>query len=117
MTRGVRTFIYPVEDINRAKPFYSRLLGVEPHTDEAYYVGFRVGDQEIGLDPNGHDKGMTGPVGYWHVDDIRTSLEALLEDGAQVEREVEDVGGGRLIAWVRDPEGNVVGLSQSPSEG
>ena len=47
--------------------------------DEVYYVGFEVDDQDIGLDPNGHSKGMTGPVGYWHVDDINESLEALLK--------------------------------------
>ena len=71
MNQGIRTVIYPVKDIARAKALYSKLLGVEPYADEAYYVGFRVGDQEIGLDPNGHNQGMTGPVGYWHVDDIR----------------------------------------------
>lgn len=60
MNQGVRTFIYPVKDIARAKTLYSKLLGIEPYADEAYYVGFRVGDQEIGLDPNGHNAGMTG---------------------------------------------------------
>ena len=43
--------------------------------DEAYYVGFSIGGQEVGLDPNGHSQGMTGPVGYWHVDDIKESLQ------------------------------------------
>ena len=82
--------------------------------DEAYYVGFRVGDQEIGLDPNGHNKGMTGPVGYWHVNDIKKSLPLLLDAGVQALREVEDVGGGKLIASVRDADGNVIGFIQSP---
>ena len=66
----------------------------EPYVDEAYYVGFRVGDQEIGLDPNGHKKGMTRPVGYWYVGDIRSSLQLLLAAGAQAQQEVTDVGGG-----------------------
>jgi hypothetical protein len=35
--------------------------------DEAYYVGYRIGNQEIGLDPHGHTQGMTGPVCYWQV--------------------------------------------------
>ena len=76
MTEGIRTIIYPVKDIAQAKTLYSRLLGVEPYMDEAYYVGFSVGDQDVGLDPHGHSQGMTGPVGYWHVDDIKKSLQA-----------------------------------------
>ncbi len=82
--------------------------------DEAYYVGFKVGDQDIGLDPNGHKQGMTGPVGYYHVDDIKKSLQLLLEAGAQAQQGVRDVGGGKLIASVRDADSNVIGLIQSP---
>ena len=89
-------------------------MGIEPYVDETYYVGFRVGDQEIGLDPNGHSKGMTGPVGYWHVNDIKKSLQSLLDAGAQIQQEVKDVGAGRLIASVKDADGNVIGLIQSP---
>jgi predicted enzyme related to lactoylglutathione lyase len=81
--------------------------------DEAYYVGFRVGDQDVGLDPHGHSQGMTEPVGYWHVDDITKSLEALLNAGAESRQEVKDVGGGKLIASVTDADGNVIGLIQS----
>ena len=57
---------------------------------------------------------MTGPVAYWHVDDIRTCLQSLLDDDARVQQEVRDVGGGKLIASVVDPDGNVIGLVQSP---
>jgi len=89
-------------------------LGIEPYVDETYYVGFRVGDQEIGLDPNGHSKGMTGPVGYRHDNDIKKSLQSLLDAGAQIQQEVKDVGAGRLIASVKDADGNVIGLIQSP---
>jgi predicted enzyme related to lactoylglutathione lyase len=110
----MRTVIYPVRDLAQAKTLYSRLLGVAPYADEAYYVGFRVGDQELGLDPNGHGQGMTGPVGYWHVDDIEERLELLLADGAEVQQAIRDVGGGKLIATVNDPDGNVIGLLQSP---
>ena len=51
--------------------------------EEAYYVGFNVGDQDIGLDSHGHAKGMTGSVGYCHVDDIQESLTRLLDAGAE----------------------------------
>ncbi len=114
MIQGIRTFIYPVKDIAKAKTLYSKLLGVEPYADEAYYVGFRVGDQEIGLDPNGHNQGITGPVGYYHVNDIKKSLQLLLAAGAQVQQEVKDVGGGMLIASVKDADSNIIGLTQLP---
>ena len=111
MTQGMRTIIYPVKDIAQAKKLYGKLLGVEPYVDEAYYVGFRVGDQEIGLDPNGHNQGMTA---YWHVNDIKKSLRQLLDAGAQTLQEVKDVGGGKLTASVKDADGNIIGLIQSP---
>jgi predicted enzyme related to lactoylglutathione lyase len=114
MNQGIRLFVYPVKNIAGAKTLYRQLLGVEPYVDQAYYVGFRIGDQEIGLDPNGHNQGMTGPVGYWQVEDIRQSLQSLLDAGAQIQQEVKDVGGGRLTAWVKDADGNVTGLMQSP---
>lgn len=114
MSQGIRTFIYPVKDIARAKKLYRKLLGVEPYMDAPYYVGFRIGDQEIGLDPQGHNQGMTGPVGYWEVDDIKKSMKLLLSAGAQAQQEVKDVGAGKLIASVKDADGNVTGLMQSP---
>ncbi len=111
-TESIRIIIYPVKDIAQAKKLYSKFLGIEPYHDEAYYVGFRVGDQEIGLDPHGHSQGMTGPVGYLHVEDIKKRLKSLLTAGAEAHQEVKDVGGGKLIASVKDADGNVIGLIQ-----
>ena len=63
MTEGIKTIIYPVKDLAREKALFSRLLGGQPDMDAAYYVGFSVGGQHIGLAPQGHSQGMTGPVG------------------------------------------------------
>ena len=114
MGQGVSLVIYPVRDMAQAKTLYSTLLGVAPYSDEAYYVGFKVGDQEIGLDPNGHNQGMTGPVGYWYVNDIKNTLRSLVGVGAKVQQAVKDVGGGKLIASVKDADSNVIGLVQLP---
>jgi predicted enzyme related to lactoylglutathione lyase len=114
MTSGMRTVVVPVRDLAVATAVYQALLGTPPHTDQPYYVGFRVGEQELGLDPHGHAQGMTGPVGYWAVDDIEKSLTALVAVGATVTQAVRDVGGGKLIATVTDADGNAVGLLQSP---
>ncbi len=65
---------------------------------------------ELGPDPNGHGKGMTGPVGYWEVDDLEEHLQRLVGAGATVRQPITDVGGGRRIALVADADGNVTGL-------
>src|SRR3954452_9912196 len=114
MASGFQLIVFPVSDAARGKALFQTLLGVEPYVDEPYYVGFRVGDQELGLDPNGHSQGMTGPVGYWEVDDIEDTLASLVSAGAEEQRAIRDVGGGKLIASVKDADGNVTGLAQSP---
>ena len=114
MPQGIGLLVYPVNDLARARTLYARLLDAEPYVDEPYYVGFRAGDQEIGLDPNGHARGMTGPIGYRTVTDIRKSLQALLAAGAELHADVRDVGGGKLVALVKDASGNTTGLMQSP---
>jgi len=115
MTAGVKTIIYPVKDVTRAKVLFSALLGVEPYVDEAYYVGFKDAGQDVGLDPNGHAQGMTGAAPFWHVSDIRATLAGLLDAGAELLKDVQDVGGGRLIASVKDADGNLIGLVQDQS--
>jgi predicted enzyme related to lactoylglutathione lyase len=110
MNQGIKTVIYPVKDLARAKVRFHTLLRVEPHTDEPYYVGFRIGEQEIGLDPNGHTHGMTA---YYHVDNIRYSLQSMADAGPQILQEIKDVGGGKPIAIVKDPDGNIIGLLQT----
>ena len=114
MNQGIGTIIYPVKDIARAKKLFSKLLEVEPYMDEPYYVGYKIGNQDIGLDPNGHNQGMTGPVSYYHISDINQTLQLLLEEGAKVLQDVKDVGGGKLIAFVISTESNIIGLIQLP---
>jgi predicted enzyme related to lactoylglutathione lyase len=110
---ALKTVIYPVRDLSTAKALYAALFGLDPVMDEAYYVQFNTEREEVGLDPNGHRKGMTGPIAYWHVDDIKESVAQLREAGATEQQAVNDVGGGRLIASVADPDGNVIGLIQT----
>ncbi|HZD66777.1 MAG TPA: VOC family protein [Acidimicrobiales bacterium] len=111
-TQGVRTVLHPVSDLARATAVYAALLGIEPQTDGAYYVGFDVAGQHIGLLPNGGPQGMTSPVAYWHVADIEAKLAELTAAGATTKEPARDVGGGRLVATVADPDGNVLGLIQ-----
>jgi len=113
MDHGISVIIYPVRDLDRARRLFGEWLGTEPYADWPSYVGFRVGDQEIGLDPNGHTRGFPGSVGYWEVEDINARFQALLAAGAEEHETVKDVGNGALIASVKDADGNVIGLIQS----
>jgi predicted enzyme related to lactoylglutathione lyase len=99
-------------DLSAAKAVYSALLGVPPSADGSYYVGFEAEGQHIGLVPGGGPQGMTSPVAYWHVPDIEAKLAEVTAAGAAVNEPVRDVGGGRLVATVTDPDGNVLGLLQ-----
>ena len=110
MNQGIKTVIYPCKDMAKAKTRFRTLLGVEPYADQPYYVGFKVGDQDIGLVPSGPNPGMTA---FYHVDDIKQSLQSLLDAGSQTLQEIKDVGGGKLIASVRDADGNIIGLIES----
>src|SRR5215813_10441555 len=112
MNNGIKIVLYPVKDMTQAKTLFRKLLGVEPYADQPYYVGFKVGDQDIGLVPKGQNRGITA---FYHVDDIKSSLQLLLDSGAQVQQDVKDVGGGMLIASVIDAEGNIIGLRQPPA--
>jgi predicted enzyme related to lactoylglutathione lyase len=109
-TDGIKTALHPVSDLAKAKPVYQALLGVAPQTDESYYVGFDVAGQHIGLVPGGGPQGLTSPVAYWHVQDIEAKLAEVTAAGGSVKEPARDVGGGRLVATVSDPDGNVLGL-------
>jgi predicted enzyme related to lactoylglutathione lyase len=111
-TQGVKTVLLPVSDLAAAKAIYSALLGMAPQTDGSYYVGFEAEGQQIGLVPNGGPQGMTSPVAYWHVPDIEAKLAEVTAAGAILKEPAHDVGGGRLVATVTDPDGNVIGLLQ-----
>jgi predicted enzyme related to lactoylglutathione lyase len=111
-TSGILTVLHPVTDLAAAKEVYTALLGVAPQQDAPYYVGYETAGQHIGLVPNGGPQGMTSPVAYWHVPDIEAKLAEVTAAGATVAESPHDVGGGRLVATVTDPDGNVLGLLQ-----
>jgi predicted enzyme related to lactoylglutathione lyase len=113
-TQGIKTVLHPVSDLERSKAVYTALLGVEPQHDAPYYVGYDVEGQHVGLVPGGGPQGMTSPVAFWEVPDIEAKLAEVTAAGATVKEAAHDVGGGRLVAAVSDPDGNVLGLLQDP---
>ncbi len=113
---GLRTVIYHVPDLKRAKAWYSSVFGVRPYFDEPFYVGFNIGGYELGLDPDtkGAKPGPGGSVAYWGVSNVDAALAHFEQAGATVRSAVQDVGEGIRVATIADPFGNIVGLIENP---
>ena len=107
----VALIVYPAKVLANTKQIFSGFLGVEPYVDEPYYVGYKVGDMEIGLDPNAQN---VGPVTYIDVADIKSSLKEIIALGATLQQDVKDVAKGLLVASVKDKDGNILGFRQHP---
>src|SRR5688500_6084628 len=74
MFLGLRTAVYYVADIDKARAWYSSILGQKPYFDEPFYVGYNVGGFELGLHPDeGRTKGE-GHAAYWGVDNAEEAL-------------------------------------------
>jgi predicted enzyme related to lactoylglutathione lyase len=116
MFLGLRTVVYVVEDLEAAREWYSKALGHEPYFAEPYYVGFNVGGFELGLHPPEEEGpgGLGGTTAYWGVEDIEAAMSRLLDLGATVHGEIQDVGEGILVASVIDPFGNLLGIIRNP---
>jgi predicted enzyme related to lactoylglutathione lyase len=117
MFLGLRTAAYHVSDIEQARNWYSAILGFAPYFDQPFYVGFNVGGYELGLQPTEAvaTNKADGAVAYWGVDDAAAALKHLLEHGATLHEDVQDVGEGIKVAAVKDPFGNVFGVIENPN--
>lgn len=116
MFQGLRTVVYHVNDLDQAKSWYSRALGIEPYFDQPFYVGFNVGGYELGLDPDmtGITIGTGGVGAYWGVSDCEAAFNRLVELGGSPLNPVQEVGEGIRVASVTDPFGNVIGIIENP---
>jgi predicted enzyme related to lactoylglutathione lyase len=116
MRLGLRTAIYAVPDIARAREWYSDVFGVAPYFNEPFYVGFNIGGYELGLMPAAEHRepGPGGALPYWGVESAQKAWEHLLSKGAEPVSPVQDVGEGIRVATVRDPFGNLLGIIENP---
>ncbi len=111
---GLRTVVYRVSDIQKAKEWYSKVLNIQPYFDEPFYVGFNVGGYELGLHPNEGGTSKKSGGAYWGVDDVKGKYEELLKMGAVAAEEPAEVGGGIVVAAITDPWGNDFGIIYNP---
>ena len=110
MNNGIKIILYPVKDVNQSKALFQKFLETDPYVDQPYYVGFKVNNQDIGLVPKNPEGNATA---FYDVDDIKSSLQTLLDGGAELIQDIKNVGGERLIASVKDTDTNIIGLIQN----
>jgi len=113
---GLRTTVYRVPDLNMAKAWYAKAFQVEPYFDEPFYVGFNIKGYELGLLP---EEGQTAKgenvLSYWGVDDIQKVYKHLISLGATTHEEPTNVGGELMVATVKDPWNNIIGIIYNPT--
>ncbi len=112
---GLRTTIYKVSDLSKAKAWYTKAFGIEPYFDEPFYVGFNIMGYELGLlpDENSTSKG-TNVISYWGVEDIHKTYQHLMDLGASENEKPTNVGGELMVASVLDPWQNAIGIIYNP---
>ncbi len=113
MIQGLRTVIYHVGDLAKAKDWYTQVLEREPYFAQPFYVGYSVGGFELGLLPDGA-AGVGGTMAYWGVANADAAVQRLVSLGAVVREPVQDVGEGIRVATVTDPFGNAFGVIENP---
>jgi lactoylglutathione lyase len=109
---GLRTCIFKVNDLTKAKEWYTKVLGFSPYFDETFYVGFDVGGYELGLQPIENEALIIGNNIniYWGVANVQNAYDSLMHLGAQHYEPANEVGDGIITATVKDPWGNLFGL-------
>jgi lactoylglutathione lyase len=112
---GLRTTIYRVSDLHAAKEWYAKAFGFQPYFDEPFYVGFDISGFELGLlQEEGPMKKGENVIAYWGVEDIDKAYKSLIDIGATEIEKPTNVGGVIVVASVKDPWGNAIGIIFNP---
>ena len=113
---GLRTTIYKVSDLSKAKEWYSKAFETKPYFDEPYYVGFTTGGFELGLQPTTTiiKDNIVNVASYWGVENMEESYTKFINLGATEHEPPFNVGGEIVTATVKDPFGNLIGLIYNP---
>jgi len=113
---GLRTVIYKVSDLNKAKAWYSKVFNAQPYFDEPFHVGFTIGGYELGLQPeeNSGVKKSENVHVYWGVEHVQKEYDRFILLGATEHEKPQNVGGEIVVATVKDPWDNILGIIYNP---
>jgi predicted enzyme related to lactoylglutathione lyase len=112
---GLRTTIYQVNDLEKAKAWYTKIFKTAPYFDMPFYVGFNIGGYELGLQTE--EKPLVksdAVVSYWGVSNMNEEYQYFLDNGAIAIEPPQNVGGEIEVVTVKDPWDNVIGLIYNP---
>lgn len=113
---GLRTVIYKVPDVEKAKQWYTEAFSTSPYFDMPFYVGFNIAGYELGLQPDEKNETKSENVEmYWGVNDVEASYNRLIALGAAAHHPPQNVGEEIIVATVKDPWNNIIGLIYNPT--
>jgi catechol 2,3-dioxygenase-like lactoylglutathione lyase family enzyme len=110
-----------ITDPERAKSFYGRVLGLRLVHEDEFGLAYDANGTTLRLPKVDTLTPAPYTVLGWRVTDIGAVIEALSAQGVAFERYegmqqdsrgVWTVPGGGQVAWFKDPEGNLLSLSQ-----
>ena len=110
----------PTKDSIKARAFYEGKLGFEFLSDDAFALVMRAGESKIRIAKGAKSSPAQYTVLGWEVSDIDAVVDWLMKRGVPFEKYpfVDDERGiwtapnGDKVAWFKDPDGNVLGISQ-----
>jgi catechol 2,3-dioxygenase-like lactoylglutathione lyase family enzyme len=110
----------PTKDSIKARAFYEGKLGFEFLSDDAFALVMRAGESKIRIAKGAKSSPAQYTVLGWEVSDIDAVVDWLRKRGVTFEKYpfVDDERGiwtapnGDKVAWFKDPDGNVLGISQ-----
>lgn len=112
---GLRTTIYKVADLQKATDWYATVFETKPYFEEPFYVGFSIKGYELGLLPEESTNEKSDNVlSYWGVENIEEQYQRFIEHGATEHEKSNNVGGELMVALIKDPWNNVIGLIYNP---
>jgi predicted enzyme related to lactoylglutathione lyase len=111
----------PVLDVQRARTFYEKVVGLTPKEEFAGGVIYECGGASVYLYPTPNAGTSKASQAFWAVDDVEAEVAALKARGVRFEEYdmpggamVNSIasGGGAKTAWFKDTEGNTMAVSQ-----
>jgi catechol 2,3-dioxygenase-like lactoylglutathione lyase family enzyme len=121
MFENTRAFSgFSVDDIPRAKKFYGDTLGLRVSEEHGMLTLHIAGERETLVYPKDDHTPASFTILNFPVDDIEEAVDELSRRGVEFERypgtDTDEKGifrgGGPLIAWFKDPAGNVLSVIQ-----
>jgi catechol 2,3-dioxygenase-like lactoylglutathione lyase family enzyme len=120
MFRNTKAFSgFSVNDIQKAKQFYGETLGLEVSETQGLLNLHLAGGTTVLVYPKPNHLPATFTILNFPVADIEEAVDQLTRKGVRFERYDGDLktddkgifrGGGPLIAWFKDPAGNVLSV-------